>query len=430
MPNTVEIYDDLNLYSWEFVLMHFDYGPYGYGMIYRERVMDDQTIIEEHFQGGIITEMVQIDAPDGGTQPWEYIQTQFDYMGRIEFKMFIFDDGRRIEHQYQDGMLYTKFQMDEGTDGDPDGAYDWYVSYTEYDPFTGHALMHFVEYDNGEIQETWYRHDGTIQTIEHRDSQDYYGGEYMGAHAWNTTYTAFDDFGQITDRYIEYDDTGFTHDRYQNGVIESSESRDGSANAYAWDMRDAYYDENGDLLHMFYRFDDGSERSENYQDGVITDSYAYNWNFDPEYGAPWQSVTMHYDEFGALLHREVENHDGTRKTDFYEDGILMRSDSYDHFHGPDGQAWEQQTFLFTPNGELDAKGIAWDTGDLEVTFYAPDGSSEHRYFDGDDSNDWQARTVQYDDAGTVVWTEEYADEDPLPPDYIPYELFNGGGVSV
>jgi len=263
MPNTVEIYDDLNLYSWEFVSMHFDYGANGYGLTYRHRLMDDQTIIEEHFQDGIITEMVQIDDYDGGTQPWEYIQTRFDYMGRIEFKMFIFDDGRRIEHQYQDGMLYSKLQMDEGTDGGFEGAYDWHISYTEYDTYSGHTLMHFVEYDNGEIQETRYRHDGTIESIEHRDSQDYYGGEYMGAHSWSVTYTAFDDFGQITDRYIEYDDSGFTHDRYEQGVLYSSQSQDGSANAYNWDTRDAAYDEAGALIHMHYRFDDGSERTEN-----------------------------------------------------------------------------------------------------------------------------------------------------------------------
>ncbi|MEM7058947.1 MAG: hypothetical protein AAF557_15270 [Pseudomonadota bacterium] len=428
MPNTVEIYDELNLYSWDFVRLIFDYGANGDGLTYRERIMDDETIIEEHFQDGVLMEMNQYDDPYTDVQPWEYIHTRFDYQGNVEFKMFMYDDGRRIEQNYSNGVLYSRYQFDEGTDGNPDGAYDWHFSYTEYDTYTGHARMHLIEYDNGAVQETRYWEDGTIESIEHRDSQGFNDDGGIGAHAWNISFTAFNEFGQISDRYIEFDDFGTTHDRYENGVIYSSESSDGHANSYAWDRRDAAYDENGQLAHMYYRFDDGTERTENYYEGVITDSYAYNPYNDPEYGASWHSVTMHYSD-GVLFHRETDNYSGTRTVDQYEAGQLMRSDSYDDYHGPEGQAWQHQVFLFNSDDELEAKGIVWDNGDQEVTFYGPDGTSEHRYWDGDDSNDWQARTTHSDEFG-VVYIEEYADEDPLPPDYIPYEIFDGGGYYI
>lgn len=431
MPDMIEIYDTQNQYPWQYVQIFYEFGPDGYQMAQRTRFNDDETWVEETFHNGVLTEMLQYDqSQDGSAVPWEYVSTQFDHSGVIQNRSTHFDDGRVFTQTYQDGFLAECFRTDGGTAENPNGVYDWEVSITQYDMYTGRAREHFILFDDRSEQETRYRDDGSVESILRRDSFDYNPEGTMGAYDWATQYTMFDELGQIVDRHVEYDDGGWTSEQYLNGQLYSSQSYDGFENSHAWEHRDVAYDENGALIHTFYRFDDGTERTEDYQDGVIYNSYSYNPNSDPETGASWMSVNMHYDEFGQLQYRDVENYDGTRKEDQYDDGVLIRSDSYDHAHGPDGQAWEQQTFLFDLDGDLEVKGIAWDTGDLEVTLYAPDGTSEHRYYDGDDSNEWQARTTYYDDTGAVVWTEEFADEDPLPPDYIPYETFNGGGYYV
>lgn len=431
MPDTIEIYDTLDQYPWQYVQIFYEFGPEGYQMAQRVRFNDDETRVEETFHNGILTEMLQFDeSEDGAAAPWEYVSTQFDHTGVIQSRSTYFDDGRVFTQTYQDGLLAECFRTDEGTGDNPDGIYNWEVSITQYDLYTGRAREHFILFDDGSEQETRYRDDGSVESIARQDSYEYYPDGMMGSYDWQSQYTMFNELGEITDRYIDYDDGGWTTEQYQGGQLYNSQSYDGSESNHSWEYLDVAYDENGELIHRHYQFDDGTDRTENYQDGLIYHSYSYNPNSDPETGASWMSVRMDYDEFGELFHREVENYNGTRKIDHYDDGVLMRSDSYDHFYGPDGQAWEQQSFLFDLEGDLEAKGIAWDTGDTEVTFYGPDGTSEHRYYDGDDSNDWQARTTFYDDTGAVVWVEEYADEDPLPPDYIPYDLFNGGGYYV
>lgn len=424
MPDTIQIFDVHNQYPWQLVEITFDFGQ----MVHRTRYNDDETRVEESFQNGVLTEMVQTDdSADGLAVNWEYVLTQFDYTGQLQSRETRFDDGRVFTQTYQDGVLQSCFRVDEGTGENPEGNYNWEISITEYDSQTGRAFRHFIQYDDGSEQETMYHYSGGIESIYLRDSYEYNPDGTIGSANWDSQYTMFDEAGEIVQREIQYDDGGWKSEQYQNGMLYSSQAYDGYENSHIWESLDIAYDETGQLIHQHYRFDDGSERTENYHDGVITDSYAYNWNNDPEYGQLWNSVTMHYDEQGLLLHRDVQNHDGTSKVDQYDAGTIVRSDSYDHHHGPDGQAWEQQSFLFNLDGDLEVRGIFWDTGDTEATFYAPDGSYEHRYYDGDDSNDWQARTTYYDDTGAVVWSEEYADEDPLPPDYIPYDLFNGGG---
>ena len=433
MPDQVHIYDDMNQYSWEYLSIYYDYFDGAYQMRERYRLNDDQTTIDEYFQNGVLIEMVQTDSEmtyqtgePAGIHDWDSIRTVFTYDGQLDNREFLFDDGRRVVEYYYNGTLEQLFQEDTTDMYGPNSAYDWQIMVIDYDE-NGQISDKFVQYDDGrEVQEYYYN--GVRNSVEERDYGIHSPDQIYGSQDWDVKYTAFDEQGALQFREIFYDDGTRFEENYYNGVRESTIKRDdgfgenGFGN-HNWHEIRTYYDlETGDVIHRTQMNDDGTERIDEYDNGVLFRTQ-YQDHYNSEDAPAWHSVDIFYDQLGRMEYRHTENDDGTTKIDEWFEGVWTRSATLDNHHGPEGQAWHEQVFLFDDNGALEIKGYAWDDGDLDVTLYHQDGTKEHRSYDGDESDPWAGKHTFYDNTGAVTDSFEYADYGELPSDFIPDSIF-------
>lgn len=426
MPNYVYIYDENNQYTWDTVILGFDYYNGVYQMVERERLNDDDTVIQERFEDGILRSMSQFDDrgpnPDG-VHNWTFIETVYDPIGQVEFRYSQYDDGRIVEENYQNGMLERHFQQDNSEFHVGENLYTWHWVETYYNQ-SGQIEFKITNFDDDTMKEEYFQN-GVLYELREMDVDWFNPDGTMGHHDWHTKQTYFDPNGVIEFRVVDFDDGGRTEDTYFDGVIERSVMMDGYGGPngnglHEWSQKEIWY-ENGTIAFQTTEFDDGVFRECFFFDGMLERIEQYDYSYDPILGSQhaWDRQTTYYDPLGQVQYQYVMNDDGSTVENSYFDGQLERTFQTDSY-GVDGngsETWQSIETFYDPNGDLFSRHYAYDDGSMREDHYIAGVIDYTFYQDGyGGAHAWDRVDIYYDQIGQIDFRSTFNDDGTIKED--------------
>ena len=294
-------FDAQNAHNWEF--QHIMYDPNG-DMMRRETFFDNGISKTEEFFEGRLFYTVEYDDSEwsnGSNQhDWELIHTEYDELGRMLGRYVSFDDGGYKQEYYMDGVLDWVEEHD-GTMPDVEdpmqfGSHDWQVRYFDYDA-NGQLEFRFIQYDDGSTHEDIY-FDGNLVESRRTDTSYEFEGR-LGAYDWEWVVTYYEQNGEIAGEFYQYDNGTVRDDFYYQGVLTHTTYSDNYGNPeISWSFVDIFYDEQGQMTERYVEYDDGTRKLDQYVDGVLRRSDTH----DDLYAnaTPWSQQVFIFDEDGDM----------------------------------------------------------------------------------------------------------------------------------
>lgn len=213
-----------------------------------------------------------------------------------------------------------------------------------------------------------------------------------GLFSWEwieSTFTALSDFSsgnepvewRLAQRVTQYDDGVLRTELFDKGVPTQTTMLDGAAGAHDWAEVTLRHDAAGDLVWRRIENDDGTRRLDTYENGVRVEMHVVDTPGHPSGQHDWKTLTNHYDAAGAILAQTTHLDSGTLRQHVFEDGALAWTALHDpiYYSAPD-------PFVFGEPPPEPPTAFSAQPWESIVTWRGADGAVARRttlYDDGD-----------------------------------------------
>ncbi|MEL6998181.1 MAG: hypothetical protein AAFP68_07950 [Pseudomonadota bacterium] len=179
---------------------------------------------------------------------------------------------------------------------------------------------------------------------------------------------------------------------------------------YDWDVIEERLEETASGLVLVERltiFDDLTERMDQFSlSGLRIATEFTDFSGPDGFGVmPWETITIEYDEQGALAFRETVFDTGAVLTETFAGGIRSETYQLDSLNGPNGageEIWDEIVTQYDLSGLISARETTFDTGVLKLeTFQAGIRSTVSQTDLFGDAEIWEIINTTYDANGQM-----------------------------
>ena len=397
--------------DWQEIL----YGYYETGELIAKFTTWDNGFVRQAYyhENGQIAQLEMFDdlvTPEG-IHPWTYIKREYGESGNLGYEFIQRDNGSTKETRGAGQYVLVEQHDDLVT---AEGAYDWTYIETYYHDWGGDKLMEDIQYDNGVHITSSYLHNN--RALSEVIKYDGATGE-PGIYDWDSIITNFYENGNKSSEIIFYDNDTFSiANYYESGQLKQIELNDGpngSTGIFDWDAKISLYDEDGNLTRKFVLFDDSDTRDEYFENGVRVRMVQEDDRDDTGLNtAIWDRIETFYNADGTRDERIITYDDGTTKVETYENDVVtsaLRTDD------PDAFDWDQIIFAYDEAGVVETQTRRMDDTDVIIFLYEEEEIATRLHVDNDDSHSWYLRVTDFAEGGDVITT--YDSYDDVPPEY-------------
>lgn len=397
--------------SWQSIDSNYDAS----GQLETRTTLYDTNVTRvEGFNNGIKSYVAQQDnSADGSAKNWQHIESLFDANGQVSSVLTLYDTNVYKAESFENGVKRYSFQEDRSVDG---AAAQWQTIETGYDE-SGNLGARITVYDADVIKVEHF--EIGIRTVTSEVDQSADGS----ARKWQTKDTSYDDAGQMQWRATLTDADVETTEYFENGTRTYTHQHDRSADGLAvhWENKLSEYDENGKLVVQMIDYDNGIAKRVEFNNGVKDNIFEQDNSADGS-AANWQYRARDYDGEGAIEFRQTLFDTDVFELVSYENGV--RYQNYREDLSTDGSVknWQSFTTQYDENGIIERSNIVYDDTDIRFSLYEDGNINARLDIDGDESETWAAREVQYDQSGNISDTIFYDSVDDVPIEFFG-ELF-------
>ncbi len=348
------------------------------------------------YRDGYVSSILTLDS-DEDVYYWKSKSTAFNTDGDIITEYVNYDNGSIVQMNITDGNVTSKIIKFPDT-----GA--------------ANALQQLSTiYDNGEVVRvsgsyangTSYQDEFTDGVRDTRYWLDDPFGETDGAKPWASITIKYDiTTNEMTDRTTFFDNGIKRVEAFEDGVRSSRVDEDLN-DVRSWDTISITYDDTGAIASRETVYDDGDVLISRYENGIRTLTTQQD---DPDGTGlntrNWDTITSTHDESGALALRETLYDDGDTRVETFENGIRTQTIQHDD---PDGTGentrnWDIINSIYDENGDISQKLITYDDGSTNSVFYYEGGGVQFAVredvIDGTDGVfEWEYIFSTYDEGG-------------------------------
>ena len=396
--------------DWQEIL----YGYYETGELIAKFTTWDNGFVRQayYLESG---ELIQVEMFDDlvtpeGVHPWTYIKREYNGDGTFFYEFIERDNGSTKELTTHSDYIFVEQHDDLVT---AEGAYAWTYIETYY-YLDGGKMLDDIQYDNGlHVTSSYYHSNGALSEVVKSDGET---GE-AGIYDWASINTRFYENGNKNSEIIIYDnDTFSVADYYETGQLKQIALNDGpygTTGIFDWAVKMSLYDEDGNLTRKFVLFDDSDVRDEYYENGVRVRMVQEDDRADTGLNtALWDRIETFYNADGSRDERIITYDDGTTKVETFENDVLasaVRTDDQDAFN------WDQIVFAYDDAGTVTTQTRQMDDTDVIIFLYEEEEIATRIHVDNDDSHSWYLRVTEFAEGGDVITTYDSYDE--VPPEY-------------
>lgn len=244
--------------------------------------------------------------------------------------------------------------------------------------------------------------------------------------SWDTILTSFDEEGNLTSRFIFYDNGITRDDEFADGVLRSRVMSDAGTDendtgVRSWDRIEMIYDENGDLTERYQLNDNGIQILQSYDAGVLRlkTEVDLGQNGEQSDAARWEFRYSYYDANGNLERMTETRDDGVEIATEFENGVRRYQEQIDL--GPNGEAsdaraWERLEITYDEAGLLESRYELRDDGVQIGTLYDAGVRRYQEELDvgpageASDARAWERIETTYDENGDLQSRYELRDD--------------------
>lgn len=183
--------------------------------------------------GSIIKKVINDNSED--SYNWSRRETVFEQDGSLKALDTIYDDGRRLKQDYEDGVIVSSTILDRKN------AYSWRKIITTYDE-NGKRIQKTKTDDNGVETDTFFFTDGSKKTTK---------ADKNNVKDWDKTIVQVDADGNRSLSAVLEDDQDVIANYFDDGARTMQVFEDVS-DSKSWYARVRNYDENGGLVDTVY----------------------------------------------------------------------------------------------------------------------------------------------------------------------------------